>query len=80
LKWLEALSLNQMTVQRYVDVDDVDESTYITSTAQMCIFVCGVTPNYEVCEELVDHSIQGQTMGQDFIQASLCTLQKHNLE
>jgi len=31
--------------------------------------------------ELVDlHSMQAQTSGSDFIQALLCSLQKHNLE
>jgi hypothetical protein len=59
----------------------VVESMDITSTAHMCIVVCGVTSDFEVFEELVGiHSMQGLTNGSDFIQALLCSLQKHNLE
>jgi hypothetical protein len=47
----------------------------------MCIFACGVTPDFEVFVELVDlHSMQDQTEGSHFIQALLCNLQKHDLE
>jgi hypothetical protein len=59
----------------------IDVSVIITSTAQMCVFACGVTSDFEMFEEHVNlHSIQGQTKGLDFILALLYSLQKHNLE
>jgi len=49
----------------------VDQSTDITSTAQMCT----------TSEKLVDlHSMQGQAKGPDFIQELLCSFLKHNSE
>jgi hypothetical protein len=43
--------------------------------------VRGVTSDFEVFEELVDHhSIQGQATGSYSVQAFLCSVQKHHLE
>jgi hypothetical protein len=47
----------------------------------MSIFARGVTSNFEVFGDVVDlHSVQDQTKRSDFIQALLCSLQKHKLE
>jgi hypothetical protein len=55
-----------------------DETTDITSTVQICIFAHSVSSDFQVFEGL--HSMQGHTKGLDFIQALLCSLQKHNFE
>jgi hypothetical protein len=53
----------------------------ITLAAQMRIFANGITADFKVFEEAVGlHSLQGWTMGSDFSEALLCSLQKHNLE
>jgi hypothetical protein len=47
----------------------------------MCVITHGITSDFELFEELQDlHSIADQTKISDFIQALLCSFQKHNLE
>jgi hypothetical protein len=51
------------------------------STTEMCIFVCGVTSNFEVFQEAVNIQwVQGQTEVFNFILSLLCRHQKVNLE
>jgi len=57
------------------------KSMNIISTAQICIFACDITSDFEVSEEHVDlHSMQEQTKTSDFIQELLCDSQKQNSE
>lgn len=50
----------------------LDESTDISSTAQLLIFLRGVTQNFEVSEELIGmSSLTSQTKGSDMLEALL---------
>ncbi|CAB3241767.1 unnamed protein product [Arctia plantaginis] len=59
----------------------VDESTDISSTAQLLIFIRGVTQDFEVLEELLGMcSLKGQTRGVDILNVLLDECSKTNLD
>lgn len=59
----------------------VDESTDVTSIAQLCIYARCVTSNFEIFEEFVElYPMKDQTRGSDLLQALLSSMQKHNLD
>jgi hypothetical protein len=77
------LKVSKLTFARWCDYYSLvaDESTDITSTAQMCIFAHDVTCDSEALEGLLSlPSMPGQTKGSNSIQALLGNLQMHNLE
>lgn len=58
----------------------LDESTDINDTAQLAIFIRGITTKFDVVEELLDlRSMKGQTTGQDIFEEVTAVLQKFNL-
>ncbi|KAL4719466.1 hypothetical protein ACJJTC_018536 [Scirpophaga incertulas] len=53
-KKFEKIQLNRITIQRRImSLSALDESTDITSTAQLLIFIRGVSQDFEVLEELL---------------------------
>ncbi|CAB3225797.1 unnamed protein product [Arctia plantaginis] len=68
-KKFEKIQLNRMTIQRRImSLSALDESTDISSTAQLLIFIRGVTQDFEVLEELLGMcSLKGQTRGVDIL-------------
>lgn len=59
-----------------------DESTDNTSTAQLLLFVRGISDNFELTEELVGmYSMKGRTTGEEIFSAilNLCSESKFNL-
>ncbi|KAK4871623.1 hypothetical protein RN001_015747 [Aquatica leii] len=59
----------------------LDESTDVSDTAQVLIFIRGVDKNYEVYEELLDvHSIHATTTGEDIFKGVENAVQKSNLK
>ncbi|KAK4877398.1 hypothetical protein RN001_009904 [Aquatica leii] len=59
----------------------LDESTDVSDTAQVLIFIGGVDKNYEVYEELLDvHSIHGTTTGEDIFKGVENAVHKSNLK
>jgi len=59
----------------------VDESTDITSTSQLAIFIRGVTSTFDVYEELLELCpMKGQTRGSDLLQCLLTCLSKQQLD
>jgi putative ubiquitin-RnfH superfamily antitoxin RatB of RatAB toxin-antitoxin module len=59
----------------------VDESTDVTSIAQLCIYARCITSDYEIFEELLElYPMKDQTRGSDLLQALLSSIQKHNLD
>ncbi|KFM75893.1 Transposable element Tcb1 transposase, partial [Stegodyphus mimosarum] len=58
-----------------------DESTGITSTAQLLLFVRGISGNFEVTEELVGmSSMKGRTTGADILSSVLNLCSAHNFD
>lgn len=59
----------------------LDESTGVSDTAQVLLFIRGIDKNYEVYEELLDvHSIHGMTTGEDIFKGVENAVQKNNLQ
>ncbi|XP_072383862.1 general transcription factor II-I repeat domain-containing protein 2-like [Diabrotica undecimpunctata] len=82
-KKFEKIQLNRMTIQRRLSdkLSALDESTDISSTAQLLIFIRGVTQNFEVLEELLGMcSLKGQTKGVDILNVVLDEYSKTDLD
>ncbi|CAB3239226.1 unnamed protein product [Arctia plantaginis] len=82
-KKIEKIQLNRMTIQRQImSLSALDESTDISSTAQLLIFIRGVTQDFEVLEELLGMcSLKGvQTRGVDILNVLLDECSKTNLD
>jgi hypothetical protein len=59
----------------------LDESTDVSDTAQVLVFIRGINRNYEVYEELLDvNSIHGTTTGEDVFKGVENAVQKNNLQ
>ncbi|CAB3256370.1 unnamed protein product [Arctia plantaginis] len=78
----EKIQLNRMTIQRRImSLSALDESTDISSTAQLLIFIRGVTQDFEVLEELLGMcSLKSQTRGVDIVNVLLDECSKTNLD
>ena len=58
----------------------MDESTDLTSTSQLLIFICGVNLNFEITEQLASVcSMHGTTTGEDLFLEVEKTLQCYSL-
>nr|XP_022900894.1 general transcription factor II-I repeat domain-containing protein 2A-like [Onthophagus taurus] len=81
-KKFEKIQLNRMTIQRRImSLSALDESTDISSTAQLLIFIRGVTQDFEVLEELLGMcSLKGQTKGVDILNVLLDECSKTDLD
>ncbi|CAB3240762.1 unnamed protein product [Arctia plantaginis] len=81
-KKFEKMQLNRMTIQRRIMfLSALDECTDISSTAQLLIFIRGVTQDFEVLEELLGMcSLKGQTRGVDILNVLLDESSKTNLD
>ncbi|XP_072397918.1 general transcription factor II-I repeat domain-containing protein 2-like [Diabrotica undecimpunctata] len=81
-KKFEKIQLNRMTIQRrIISLSALDESTDISSTAQLLIFIRGVTQDFEVLEELLGMcSLKGQTKGVDILNVLLDECSKTDLD
>ncbi|XP_071050799.1 general transcription factor II-I repeat domain-containing protein 2-like [Onthophagus taurus] len=81
-KKFEKIQLNRMTIQRRImSLSALDESTDISSTAQLLIFTRGVTQDFEVLEELLGMcSLKGQTKGVDILNVLLDECSKTDLD
>ncbi|CAK1593792.1 unnamed protein product [Parnassius mnemosyne] len=81
-KTFEKIQLNRMTIQRRImSLSALDESTDISSTAQLLIFIRGVTQDFEVLEELLGMcSLKGQTRGVDILNVLLDECSKTDLD
>lgn len=52
-----------------------------THTAQLLIFICGVSANFEICEELAAlQSLKGTTTGEDIFAKVYQTMEELNLD
>nr|XP_022902476.1 EPM2A-interacting protein 1-like [Onthophagus taurus] len=70
-KKFEKIQLNRIQ-RRIMSLSALDESTDISSTAQLLIFIRGVTQDFEVLEELLRMcSLKGQTKGVDILNDQL---------
>lgn len=59
----------------------LDESTDVSDTAQVLIFIRGININYEIYEELLDvHSIHGTTTGEDIFKGVESAVEKNRLK
>ena len=69
-------------IEKYVSVSPaLDESTDIGSTAQLLIFIRGVTENFQISEELFAMiSLKDQTQGSDLCNAVSDAIEKSNLK
>ncbi|XP_022906223.2 protein FAM200C-like [Onthophagus taurus] len=78
----EKIQLNRMTIQRRImSLSALDECTDISSTAQLLIFIRGVTQDFEVLEELLGMcSLKGQTKGVDILNVLLDECSKTDLD
>nr|XP_022915286.1 general transcription factor II-I repeat domain-containing protein 2A-like [Onthophagus taurus] len=81
-KKFEKIQLNRMTIQRRImSLSALDESTDISSTAQLLIFIRDVTQDFEVLEELLGMcSLKGQTKGVDILNVLLDECSKTDLD
>ncbi|XP_072377718.1 general transcription factor II-I repeat domain-containing protein 2-like [Diabrotica undecimpunctata] len=81
-KKFEKIQLNRMTIQRPIlSLSALNESTDITSTAQLLIFIRGVTQDFEVLIELLGMcSLKGQTKGVDILNVLLDECSKTDLD
>ncbi|XP_065675686.1 general transcription factor II-I repeat domain-containing protein 2B-like [Hydra vulgaris] len=58
----------------------IDESTDISQTAQLAVFICGIDNGFLVTEELLDiHLMQGRTTGENIFLAMKKVFKKFNL-
>ncbi|XP_065643653.1 general transcription factor II-I repeat domain-containing protein 2B-like [Hydra vulgaris] len=75
LKILDNISLSRQTITQ-----TIDESTDISQTAQLAIFIRGVDNDFFVTEELLDiYPMQGRTTGEDIFLAMKKVFKKFNL-
>ena len=59
----------------------LDESTDVTDTAQLLLFIRGVNAEFEVTEELASmNSLRGTTTGENMFKEVEKTLTKYNLK
>ncbi|KAK6313559.1 hypothetical protein J4Q44_G00169060 [Coregonus suidteri] len=59
----------------------LDESTDVQDTAQLLIFIRGVSANFEICEELAAlQSLKGTTTGEDIFDKVCQTMEKLDLD
>ncbi|XP_072400185.1 protein FAM200C-like [Diabrotica undecimpunctata] len=64
-----------------IQLNSLDESTDISSTAQLLIFIRGVTQDFEVLEEVLGMcSLKGQTKGVDILNVLLDECSKTDLD
>lgn len=63
------------------DLFSLDESTDVQDTAQLLIFIIGVSANFEMCEELAAlQSLKGTTMGEDIFDKVCQTMEEVDLD
>ncbi|CAK1581085.1 unnamed protein product [Parnassius mnemosyne] len=81
-KKFEKIQLNRMTIQRRImSLSVLDESTDISSTAQLLIFIRGVTQDFEVLEELLGMcSLKDQNREVDILNVLLDKCSKTDLD
>ncbi|CAK1586966.1 unnamed protein product [Parnassius mnemosyne] len=81
-KNFEKIQLNRITIQRRImSLSALDESTDISSIAQLLIFIRGVTQDFELLEGLLGMcSLKGQTRGVDILNVLLDECSKTDLD
>ncbi|GFS37581.1 proteinral transcription factor ii-i repeat domain-containing protein 2a [Trichonephila inaurata madagascariensis] len=76
----EFLEKNPRSARRNMPRKALDESTDVSDTAQVLIFIHGVDKSYEVYEELLDiDSIHGTTTGADIFKGGENAINKKYL-
>ncbi|KAE9527235.1 hypothetical protein AGLY_012933 [Aphis glycines] len=77
----ENISLSRNTITRRVeDIGALDESTDVSDTAQLLIFIRGIDTDYNITEELASlESISGTTKGSDIFEKVNCCIENLGL-
>ncbi|GLV46161.1 hypothetical protein CBL_02877 [Carabus blaptoides fortunei] len=74
----ETVSLSHQTVSRLVDEITLDDSTDISDTSQMLIFIRTVNENYSYSEEHLQlRSLHGTTKGEDIYKELKCAIAQY---
>ncbi|ROT71300.1 general transcription factor II-I repeat domain-containing protein 2-like [Penaeus vannamei] len=77
-----AVSLSASTITRRIEeIGALDESTDVQDSAQLLIFIRGVSANFEMCEELAAlQSLKGTTTGEDIFGKVYQTMEELDLD